>query len=91
MRPSKSPWAKQVLCVKKKDGTMSLYVDWRRLNSPLVVDSGMFSNRKGKRHSLKSTSRLVLTSCLSPRKTNTKPPSVTPTGSYGSLIEWASV
>ena len=57
IRPSKSPWAAQVLCVKKKDGTMRLCVDWRRLNSLLVVDSGglgdmqnMFSNLKGKRY-----------------------------------------
>ena len=57
IRPSKSPWAAQVLCVKKKDGTMRLCVDWRRLNSLLVVDSGglgdmqnMFSTLKGKRY-----------------------------------------
>ena len=57
IRPSKSPWAAQVLCFKKKDGTMRLCVDWRRLNSLLVIDSGglgdmqsMFSNLKGKRY-----------------------------------------
>ena len=57
IRPSKLPWAAQVLCVKKKDGTMRLCVDWRRLNFLLVVDSGglgdmqnMFSNLKGKRY-----------------------------------------
>ena len=57
IRPSKSPWAAQVLCVKKKDGTMRLCVDWHRLKSLLVVDSGglgdmenMFSNFKDKRY-----------------------------------------
>ena len=57
IRPSKSPWAAQVLCVKKKDGTMRLCGDWRRINSLLVVDSGglgdmqnMLSNLKGKRY-----------------------------------------
>ena len=33
IRPSKSPWAAQVLCVKNKDGTMRLCVDWRPPNS----------------------------------------------------------
>ena len=57
IRPSKSSWAAQVLYVKKKDVTMRLCVDWRRLNSLLVVDSGglgdmqcMFSNLKSKRY-----------------------------------------
>ena len=43
---------------KKKDGTMRLWVDWRRLNSLLVIDSSglgdmqsTFSNLKGKRYS----------------------------------------
>ena len=57
IHPSKSSWAAQVLCVKKKDDTMRLCVDWRRLNYLLVIDSGglgdmqsMFSNLKGKRY-----------------------------------------
>ena len=55
--PSKSPWAAQVLCVRKKDGTMRLCVDWRRLNARLIVDGGglgdmqsIFSSLKGKRY-----------------------------------------
>ena len=57
IRPSKSPWAAQVLCVRKKDGTMRLCVDWRRLNARLIVDGGglgdmqsIFSSLKGKRY-----------------------------------------
>ena len=56
-RPSKSPWAAQVLCVRKNDGTMRLCVDWRRLNARLIVDGGglgdmqsIFSSLKGKRY-----------------------------------------
>ena len=57
IRPSKSPWAAKVLCVKKKDGIMRLCVDWRRPNSLLVIDSdglgdmqSMLFNPKGKRY-----------------------------------------
>ena len=40
IRPSNSPWAAQCLCVKKKDGTLRLCIDWRALNEQLVADSG---------------------------------------------------
>lgn len=39
IRPSTSPWAAQVLGVRKKDGTLRLYVGWRKLKSLLVLDS----------------------------------------------------
>ncbi|CAB1110204.1 unnamed protein product [Ectocarpus sp. CCAP 1310/34] len=57
IRPSMSPWAAQCLCVKKKDGTMRLCIDWRVLNKLLVADSGglgdmqtIFDGLKGKRY-----------------------------------------
>ena len=40
IRPSTSPWAAQCLWVKKKDGAMRLWIDWRALNKLLVSDSG---------------------------------------------------
>ena len=53
IRPSNSPWAAQCLCVKKKDGTLRLWIDWRALN---VADSGglcdiqiIFDGLKGKK------------------------------------------
>ena len=52
-----SPWAAQGLCVKKKDGTVRLCIDWRELNKHLVSDSGglgdmqsIFDGLKGKRY-----------------------------------------
>lgn len=57
IRRSMSPWAAQCLCVKKKDGTMRLCIDWRELNKRLVSDSGglgdmqsIFDGLKGKRY-----------------------------------------
>jgi len=57
IRPSVSPWAAQCLCVRKKDGTLRLCIDWRVLNKLLVSDSGglgdmqtIFDGLKGKRH-----------------------------------------
>ena len=54
---SMSPWAAQCLCVKKKDGTVRLCIDWRELNKRLVCDSGglgdmqaIFDGLKGKRY-----------------------------------------
>ena len=56
IRPSNSPWAAQFLCVKKKDGTQRLCIDWRALNEQLVADSGglgdiqtIFDGLKGKK------------------------------------------
>ena len=55
IRPSVSPWAAQCLCVRKKDGTLRLCIDWRVLNKLLVSDSGglgdmqtIFDGLKGK-------------------------------------------
>ncbi|CAB1105423.1 unnamed protein product [Ectocarpus sp. CCAP 1310/34] len=57
IRQSMSPWAAQCLCVKKKDGTLRLCIDWRELNKLLVSDSGglgdmqtTFDGLKGKRY-----------------------------------------
>ena len=44
IRPSISPWAAQYLCVKKKDGTLRLCIDWWALNEQLVADSGGLGN-----------------------------------------------
>ena len=56
IRPSNSPWAAQYLCVKKKEGTLRLCIDWRALNKQLVADSGglgdiqtIFDGLKGKK------------------------------------------
>ena len=58
IRRSMTPWAAQCLCVKKKDGTIRLCIDWRELNKHLVSDSGgvgdmqsIFDGLKGKRYS----------------------------------------
>ena len=57
IRCSISPWAAQCLCVKKKDGTLRLCIDWRELNKLLVSDSGglgdmhaIFDGLKGKKY-----------------------------------------
>lgn len=57
IRRSMSPWAAQCLCVRKKDGTLRLCIDWRVLNKQLVSDSGglgdmqtIFDGLKGKRY-----------------------------------------
>ena len=57
IRRSMSPWAAQCLCVRKKDGTLRLCIDWRELNKHLVTDSGglgdmqtIFDGLKGKRY-----------------------------------------
>lgn len=41
---SESPWAVPVLCAQKKDGTFRLLVDWRKLNSHLVLHSDRFGD-----------------------------------------------
>ena len=39
IRASISPWARQCLYVKKKDGTLRLCIDWRVLTKLLVAES----------------------------------------------------
>lgn len=39
IRESKSPWASNIVCVRKKDGTLRLCVDFRRLNNITIKDS----------------------------------------------------
>jgi len=39
IQPAASPWASNIVLVKKKDGSFCLYVDYRRLNSVTYQDS----------------------------------------------------
>ena len=36
IRPSVSPWGAPILFVKKKDGTMRLYIDYRQLSKVMI-------------------------------------------------------
>ncbi|MCI53481.1 RNA-directed DNA polymerase (Reverse transcriptase) [Trifolium medium] len=36
IRPSVSPWETLVLLVKKKEGSMRLYIDYRQLNKVMI-------------------------------------------------------
>ncbi|KAG8490852.1 hypothetical protein CXB51_014063 [Gossypium anomalum] len=54
VRPSFSPWGAPVLFVKKKDGSMRLYIDYRQLNKvtiknkyPLLLIDNLFDQLKG--------------------------------------------
>ena len=60
IRPSTSPWGAPVLFVKKKDGSLRLCVDYRRLNRvtiknkyPLPRIEDLFDQLKGLRYFLK--------------------------------------
>jgi len=39
VKPAASPWASNVVLVKKKDGTLRFCIDYRRLNSVTRQDS----------------------------------------------------
>ena len=39
IRPSNSPWCNAVVLVRKKDGSLSFCIDFRKLNSLTVKDS----------------------------------------------------
>ena len=54
IRPSVSPWGAPMLFVKKKDGTLRLYIDYRQLNKltvknkyPLPKIDDLFDQLKG--------------------------------------------
>jgi hypothetical protein len=54
IKPSVSPWGAPVLCVKKKDGTLRLYIDYRGLNTltiknkyPLPLIDELFDQLQG--------------------------------------------
>jgi hypothetical protein len=56
IRPSNLPWGAPVLFVKKKDGTLHLYIDYRQLNKvtvknryPLPRIDDLFDQLKGAR------------------------------------------
>ena len=36
IKPSKSPWTSSIVMVKKKDGSVRFYVDYRKLNDVTI-------------------------------------------------------
>ena len=82
IEPAASPWASNVVLVKKKDGSLRFSVDYRKLNSitykdsyPLPLIDNCLNVLSGDHDSALWTSALVTTTSRLPNPTETNPPS----------------
>jgi len=94
IKPVASPWASNVVFVKKKDGTLRFCIDYRRLNSVTRQNSyllPLIDNCLMPCPDLHGTSHLIYaldtTTYRSPRKTATSPPS-SPGAAVTGLPSW---